>query len=82
MFSVNQQLQQEVSSNDNQQAESSHRGHTSVCLLCGSSILRRQSDRILRENPFELQQSMINILHSRLAQRQVNLLLNINYVIL
>lgn len=72
MFSVNRDLQQEVSANDNQQAESSHQGHAHVCLLCGSSILRRQSDLILRNNPTQLQITMRNIIESRVAPRQVS----------
>ncbi|KAL4713350.1 hypothetical protein ACJJTC_016818 [Scirpophaga incertulas] len=42
-----------------------------VCLLCGCSIAQRQSDKILRDNPNELQQSMIDIIKNRVAPRQV-----------
>lgn len=71
MFSVNENLQQDSSGNIDQQAGSSHQGHTNVCLLCGLSTLRRRSDKILRSNPSQLQQSMINIIESRVAPREV-----------
>lgn len=71
MFRVNVNLQQEVSGNDDQPCGPSHRGHTHVCLLCGCSTLHRQRDRILRDNPTELHQSVINIIESRVAPRQV-----------
>lgn len=71
MFEVNQNLQQHVSGNDDQQAGPSQQGHTNVCLLCGLSTLRRRSDRVLRNNPSELQLSMIAIIESRVAPREV-----------
>ncbi|KAL4713584.1 hypothetical protein ACJJTC_005069 [Scirpophaga incertulas] len=71
MAAVNISLQQAVSSNDGEQAGSSQRGHIHVCLLCGCSIAQRQSDKILRDNPNELQQSMIDIIKNRVAPRQV-----------
>lgn len=71
MFRVNVNLQQEVSGSDDQPCGPSHLSHTNVCLLCGCSTLHRQSDRILRDNPTELHQSMINIIESRVAPRQV-----------
>lgn len=57
--------------NDGQQAGPSHRGHTHVCISCGRSIKRRPSDKIFRDNPTDLQQSMINIIQSRVVPRQV-----------
>lgn len=71
MVAVNQCLQQEVSGSGDQDAGPSHRGHTHVCLLCGCSILRRQSDKILRDNPTDMQRSIIAIIENRLAPRQV-----------
>ncbi|XP_041988982.1 uncharacterized protein LOC121740371 [Aricia agestis] len=71
MFSVNENLHQATGNNE-QQSGSRPRGHTEVCLLCGCSIHRRQSDKILRENPTDLHQSMINIIESRVAPRQIN----------
>ncbi|CAG4938450.1 unnamed protein product [Parnassius apollo] len=70
MISVNHSLQ-EISGIDDQQPGPSHQGHASVCLLCGCSILRRQSDRILRDNPTDLQQLMFTIIENRVAPRQV-----------
>ncbi|XP_060807317.1 uncharacterized protein LOC132903317 [Amyelois transitella] len=71
IFAINDNLQQEVTSGDGEQAGSSQRGHTNVCLLCGCSITQRQSDRILRDNPNELHQSMIDIIKNKVAPRQV-----------
>lgn len=72
MAAVNQNLQQNISSGG-EQAGPSRRGHINVCVLCGCSIARRQSDIILRENPTELQQNTINIIQGRLEPRQVNI---------
>ncbi|CAK1603536.1 unnamed protein product [Parnassius mnemosyne] len=70
MISVNHSLQ-EISGIDDQQPGPSHRGHVSVCLLCGCSILQRQSDRILRDNPTDLHQLMYTLIENRVAPRQV-----------
>lgn len=69
MAAVNRNLQNQVSGSED--AGTSTRGHTNVCILCGCSTLRRQSDKIFRENPTEMQQSIINIIESRLAPREV-----------
>lgn len=71
MFAVNQSLQQEVSGSGDQHAGPSHRGHTHACLLCGCSILHRQSDKILKDTPNDLQRCIIAIIENRLAPRQV-----------
>lgn len=65
---VNQNLQQDVK---HEHAGPSPRGHSTVCLICGNSLLRRQSDKILKENPTELQQNMINIIQIRIEPRQL-----------
>ncbi|CAG4984427.1 unnamed protein product [Parnassius apollo] len=70
MISVNHSLQ-EISGIDDQQPGPSHQGHASVCLLCGCSILQRQSDRILRDNPMDLHQLMFTVIENRVAPRQV-----------
>ncbi|CAG4990707.1 unnamed protein product [Parnassius apollo] len=69
-ISVNHSLQ-EISGIDNQQPRPSPQGHTSVCLLCGCSLLRRKSDRILRDNPMDLHKLMFTIIENRVAPRQV-----------
>ncbi|KPJ07451.1 hypothetical protein RR48_08464 [Papilio machaon] len=71
MFAVNENLQQEVS-NSGEQAGPSHRGHAHVCLLCGCSIARRQSDKILKDSPTDLQRSIIAIIESRVAIRPIS----------
>ncbi|CAK1583453.1 unnamed protein product [Parnassius mnemosyne] len=71
MFAVNQCLEHEVSGRSDQHAGPSHRGHTHVCLLCGCSILRRQSNKILRDNPTDLQSSITVIIENKLAPRQI-----------
>lgn len=53
------------------QASTTNRGHTNVCMICGCSTVRRQRDRILRDNPTELQLTMIQIITARVAPRQV-----------
>ncbi|KAL4704332.1 hypothetical protein ACJJTC_019377 [Scirpophaga incertulas] len=68
MAAVNSSLQSEVSGSD--VAGPSTRRQTNACLLCGSSILNRRSDKILRENPNEMQQSIINLITSKLAPRE------------
>ncbi|CAG4996456.1 unnamed protein product [Parnassius apollo] len=70
MISVNHNLQ-EISCIDDQQPGPSHQGHASVRLLCGCSILQRQSDRILRDNPMDLHQLMFTVIENRVAPRQV-----------
>ncbi|KAL4703523.1 hypothetical protein ACJJTC_019311 [Scirpophaga incertulas] len=65
MAAVNSSLQSEVSGSD--VAGPSTRRQTNACLLCGSSILNRRSDKILRENPNEMQQSIIDLITSKLA---------------
>ncbi|XP_075984951.1 uncharacterized protein LOC142982375 [Anticarsia gemmatalis] len=69
IVAVNQNL--ELNTTNDDQAGPSQRGHVNVCLLCGCSIARRQSDKILRDNPTELQQSMINIIKTKIEPRQV-----------
>ncbi|CAG5052390.1 unnamed protein product [Parnassius apollo] len=70
MISVNRSLQ-EIFGFDDQQPRPSHQGHASVCLLCWCSILRRQSEIILRNNPRDLHQLMFTITEHRVAPRQV-----------
>ncbi|XP_050685540.1 uncharacterized protein LOC126979974 [Leptidea sinapis] len=70
MATVNHNLPSEVSGGV--EAGTSTRGHTNVCLLCGCSILQQQSDIVLRENPTEMQQSIYNIIESRVAPRQIS----------
>ncbi|KAL4708097.1 hypothetical protein ACJJTC_009876 [Scirpophaga incertulas] len=71
MNAVNSNLQQNIASREEQQAISTQRGHTNVCLLCGCSLIKKQSDKILRENPTELQQSIINIIMREREPRQI-----------
>lgn len=52
-------------------AGSSRRGHTQVCPVCGRSLLNRQSDHILKENPSSLTLRMINLIRTTVAPRQV-----------
>lgn len=73
MAAVNDTLHREVSGSE--EAGPSTRGHTNVCLLCGCSTLQRQSDLILRQNPTEMQQSIINTIESKVAPREVCLVL-------
>ncbi|KAL4703261.1 hypothetical protein ACJJTC_009236 [Scirpophaga incertulas] len=68
MAAVNSSLQSEVSGSD--VAGPSTRRQTNACLLCGSSILNRRSDKILRVNPNEMQQSIIDLITSKLAPRE------------
>ncbi|KAL4721470.1 hypothetical protein ACJJTC_008360 [Scirpophaga incertulas] len=70
MAAVNSSLQSEVSGSD--VAGPSTRRQTNACLLCGSSILNRRSDKILRENPNEMQQSIIDLITSKLAPREIS----------
>ncbi|KAL4706282.1 hypothetical protein ACJJTC_017449 [Scirpophaga incertulas] len=63
-------IQSEVSGRD--VAGPSTRRQTNACLLCGSSILNRRSDKILRENPNEMQQSIIDLITSKLAPREIS----------
>ncbi|XP_023940272.2 uncharacterized protein LOC112047391 [Bicyclus anynana] len=65
MAAVNANLQSEG-------AGPSTRGHTNVCLLCGCSILQRQSDKLVKENPTEMQQSIINVIESKVAPREIS----------
>lgn len=51
---------------------SSRRGHTRVCVLCGLSVLRRRSDLIFKENPSNLEITIMNMIESRIVPRQVN----------
>ncbi|XP_045456110.1 uncharacterized protein LOC123665925 [Melitaea cinxia] len=67
---VNNNLQNEVPGNL-EAGSSTSRGHRNVCLLCGCSILRRQSDKILKESPNEMQQTIITIIASKLAPREI-----------
>lgn len=69
MAAINQDLQQDT--DEPEQAGPSPWGHTHVCLLCGCSLIRRQSDNIVKDNPTELQQNMINIIQMKLETRQV-----------
>ncbi|XP_045778170.1 uncharacterized protein LOC123876079 [Maniola jurtina] len=71
MAKVNVFIKQEVTDDDCQQAGPSPRGHTNVCPLCGISILRRQSNKILSDNPSELHQAIYDIIQNRLAPRQI-----------
>lgn len=52
-------------------AGSSRRGHTQVCPVCGRSLLNRQSDHIIKQNPSSLTLRMINLIKSTVAPRQV-----------
>ncbi|RVE41837.1 hypothetical protein evm_013521 [Chilo suppressalis] len=70
MSAINRSLQNEVP--DGEAAGTSTRGHTNVCILCGCSILQRQSDKILKENVNEMQQSIINIIESKVAPREIS----------
>ncbi|VVC87890.1 unnamed protein product [Leptidea sinapis] len=72
MGAVNQVLQEEINPQGGQQASSSNRGHSQVCILCGCSILRRQSDLIFRENPSQLQIQVVSIIEGRISPRQVS----------
>uniref|UniRef100_A0A2A4JAT5 Uncharacterized protein n=1 Tax=Heliothis virescens TaxID=7102 RepID=A0A2A4JAT5_HELVI len=69
MVAVNQNLQ--LDANEGEQSGPSHRGHINVCLLCGCSLVRRQSDKVLKDNPTELQQDMINIIQMKIEPRQI-----------
>ncbi|KAL4703795.1 hypothetical protein ACJJTC_011595 [Scirpophaga incertulas] len=70
MAAVNSSLQSEVSGSD--VTGPSTRRQTNACLLCGSSILNRRSDKILRENPNEMQQSIIDLITNKLAPREIS----------
>ncbi|VVC91315.1 unnamed protein product [Leptidea sinapis] len=69
MATVNHNLPSDVSGGV--EAGTSTRGHTNVCLLCGCSILQRQSDIVLRETT-EMQQYIYNIIESRVAPRDIS----------
>lgn len=69
MDSVNQNLQQHT--NEGATAGPSPRGHSNVCLLCGCSLIRRQSDKVLKDSPTELQQNIMNIIKRKIEPRQV-----------
>lgn len=69
MAAVNQNVQQNT---DNEpQAGTSHRGHINVCILCGCSLVRRQSNKILIDNPTEMQLQMIEKIKRHKEPQQV-----------
>ncbi|CAH2083256.1 unnamed protein product [Euphydryas editha] len=70
IVTVNNNLQNEVPGNE-EAGPSTIRDHKNVCLLCGCSILRRQSDKIFIESPNEMQQTIITIIESKLAPREI-----------
>ncbi|CAH2071949.1 unnamed protein product, partial [Iphiclides podalirius] len=58
----------EVPGNEEAGPSTRKKGHKNVCLLCGCSLLIRQSNKILRENPTDVQQCVKNIIESRVSQ--------------
>lgn len=89
MQTVNAQIHGNIESDI--PAGSSRRGHAQVCLICGRSLLNRQSDLILKENPSSLTLRMIDLIQNMVAPYQVciqifliasNFFLNYNIVFL
>ncbi|KAL4714678.1 hypothetical protein ACJJTC_012595 [Scirpophaga incertulas] len=50
----------------------SRKGHTQVCLVCGRSLLNRQSDHILREYPSSLILSMIHLIQNTVSPHEIS----------
>ncbi|RVE41315.1 hypothetical protein evm_014038 [Chilo suppressalis] len=46
-------------------------GHTLVCLLCGRTLVNRQSHHILRQNTTDIIQRVIQIIENKIAPRQL-----------
>lgn len=89
MQTINAQIHGNIESDSS--AGSSRHGHAHVCLVCGRSLLNRQSDLILKENPSSLTLRMIDLIQNMVAPYQVciqifliasNFFLNYNIVFL
>lgn len=69
MRTINQQLA--TGCEDASGSGSSRRGHRLVCILCGRSLISRQSHLVVNENQSELQRQMSFIVETRIMPRQV-----------
>lgn len=72
MRSVNEILHADNSADMGHAGSSQHCvGHHKVCIFCGRSILKRQSNIVLKDNPTELESTIINYVSSKIAPREV-----------